>query len=170
MRRLFLLRRHTFTSTNFANFSMGRGRGWMVRPNCTVFDGQPQAISLSLSLQGQPRYLASLASHHSPGTIPGCRARCPAALQLTVFASALTVQAVLAVLGLTAGGGGTTGQNSAPSPEPGLIVMLNYHKTGHELLPMLIDLLEDHKIGNISPRVPLTRLRSRHLARKESMG
>jgi len=27
-----------------------------------------------------------------------------------------------------------------------MVIMLNYHKTGHDLLPMLIDLLEDHDI------------------------
>lgn len=67
------------------------------------------------------------------------------------------MQAVLAVLGLAAGGDGVTGDPiGGQSPEPGMVIMLNYHKTGHELLPMLIDLLEDEKIvRHLHPRKPL---------------
>jgi hypothetical protein len=87
----------------------------------TVFDPIQTALP-----SPPPRRCRHAALHNVPE-------RCSPALSLPV-------QAVLAAMGLGAGsvgaargdGRGGPGQ----SPEPGMVIMLNYHNTGHDLLPM----------------------------------
>ena len=115
----------------------------------TVFDPIQTALP-----SPPPRRCRHAALHNVPE-------RCSPALSLPV-------QAVLAAMGLGAGsvgaargdGRGGPGQ----SPEPGMVIMLDYHKTGHNLLPMLIDLLEDHDIVRhpqpLHTRAPLADIHS----------